>query len=78
VVKDPDDQALPFWSLKPWWCQPWTILLSGVTAVAASWTVLRLWWITAGVAILVSLWWLLFLVLVPEAYRQQAADAQDC
>lgn len=78
MVKDPDDQALPFWSLKPWWCQPWTILLSGVTAVAASWTVLRLWWITAGVAILVSLWWLLFLVLVPAAYRQQAADAQDC
>lgn len=77
MVKDPDDQALPFWSLKPWWCQPWTILLSGVTAVAASWTVLRLWWITAGVAILVSLWWLLFLVLVPAAYRQQAADAQD-
>lgn len=77
-MKDPDDQALPFWSLKPWWCQPWTILLSGVTAVAASWTVLRLWWITAGVAILVSLWWLLFLVLVPAAYRQQAADAQDC
>lgn len=77
-MKDPDDQALPFWSLKPWWCQPWTILLSGVTAVAASWTVLRVWWITAGVAILVSLWWLLFLVLVPAGYRQQAADAQDC
>lgn len=77
-MKDPDDQALPFWSLKPWWCQPWTILLFGVTAVAASWTVLRLWWITAGVAILVSLWWLLFLVLVPAGYRQQAADAQDC
>jgi len=76
-MKDPDDQALPFWSLKPWWCQPWTILLSGVTAVAGSWTLLRLWWVTAGVSILVTLWWLMFLVLVPAAYRQQAADAQD-
>ena len=20
----------PFWSLKPWWCQPWSILSTGV------------------------------------------------
>ena len=25
-----------FWSLKPWWCQPWSILLTGVLAIAGS------------------------------------------
>jgi len=25
-----------FWSLKPWWCQPWSILLTGVLVIAGS------------------------------------------
>lgn len=39
--------------------------------VLGSWLVLQIWWITAPVALLVLVWWLLFLVLVPRAYRQQ-------
>lgn len=59
------------WALKPWWCQPWSILLTGVAAVAASWWWLQRWWITAPVGLAVLLWWLLFLVLVPASYRAQ-------
>ena len=58
------------WVLKPWWCQPWTIVLTGLVAVAGSWLVLQRWWITAPLALAVVLWWAVFLVLVPEAYRQ--------
>ncbi len=59
----------PFWSLKPWWCQPWSILLTGIVAVAGSWWGLQNWWITLPLAALVALWWILFLVLVPAGYR---------
>ena len=57
--------AQGFWSLKPWWCQPWSILLSGIAAIAASWLVLGRWWVTAPVALVVLAWWGLFLVVVP-------------
>ena len=57
--------AQGFWSQKPWWCQPWSILLTGVVLIAASWLVLHLWWLTALVAVPVLAWWGLFLVVVP-------------
>jgi hypothetical protein len=64
----------PFWSLKPWWCQPWSILLTGALVIAGSWWLLKLWWITAPLALGVLLWWGLFLLLVPSAYRAGMAD----
>ncbi len=58
-----------FWSLKPWWCQPWSILLTGALVITASWFLLHRWWISAPVAVAVLAWWGLFLVAVPGAYR---------
>lgn len=64
------------WSLKPWWCQPWSILLTGAVVVVASWILLHLIWLTAISAVAVCLWWLLFLVLVPRAYTLQASETE--
>ncbi|MEY4355469.1 MAG: hypothetical protein RLZZ89_537 [Cyanobacteriota bacterium] len=58
--------AHPFWSLKPWWCQPWTILLTGTIAIAGSWLLLQIWWLTTGVGLVVIAWWVLFLLIVPN------------
>lgn len=58
------------WELKPWWCQPWSIVLTGLLVVAGSWLLLHRWWITAPAALAVIVWWGLFLVLVPAAYRR--------
>lgn len=58
---------MPFWSRKPWWCQPWSILLTGVTAIALSWLGLHRWWITLALGAMVLVWWGLFLVLVPAS-----------
>ena len=63
------------WALKPWWCQPWSIVLTGIAVVAASlfWPG-RLWFsllLAAGVVA----WWLLFLVLVPAAWKREQAEA---
>ena len=38
--------------------------------MGVSWLLLHRWWVTAPVAAAVLLWWALFLVLVPAAYRQ--------
>ncbi|KGG24992.1 MULTISPECIES: DUF6737 family protein [unclassified Prochlorococcus] len=60
-----------FWDEKPWWCQPWSILLTGVAFVAFSWWWPNLLWFTVLIAIGVIGWWGLFLVLAPAVYRQQ-------
>jgi len=72
----PQEQQLseqpPFWSLKPWWCQPWSIVSTGVLMVGGSWALLHRPWISLPLALGVLVWWLLFLVLVPAAYRATA------
>ena len=74
--RKPQEQQLseqpPFWSLKPWWCQPWSIVSTGVLLVGGSWAVLHRLWISLPLALGVLAWWLLFLVLVPAAYRATA------
>ena len=60
-----------FWDEKPWWCQPWSIVLTGVSFVAVSWWWPNLLWFTVLIAIGVIGWWGLFLVLAPAIYRQQ-------
>jgi hypothetical protein len=70
-----NDQILSpdMWQSKPWWCQPWTIILTGVLIVFSSWLVLHILWITVPLAVLIGAWWLYFLVLVPRMLRQLAA-----
>ena len=76
----PQEQPLseqpPFWSLKPWWCQPWSIISTGVLMVGGSWALLHRFWISLPLALGVLAWWLLFLVLVPAAYRSAAEPNQ--
>jgi membrane protein YdbS with pleckstrin-like domain len=72
---DPDAGSI--WGLKPWWCQPWSILLTGSGMVAISWWWPHRLWLTLGVAALVLLWWWLFLVVVPAAYRAEREAASE-
>ncbi|MEM9905803.1 MAG: DUF6737 family protein [Cyanobacteria bacterium P01_D01_bin.44] len=67
------------WQLKPWWCQPWSIILTGIAIPSASWLVLHLLWITVPVSLAIALWWFLFLYWVPRQYAQyvQAENARQ-
>jgi len=62
-------RAEGFWSHKPWWCQPWSILTTGVVGMAADGLVFRVlplpWWLGVGPVVAILGWWLLFLVMVP-------------
>ena len=71
------ESQISIWNHKPWWCQPWTILLTGCCAVVASWLLLQRWWITSLLALGVTGWWWLFLVLVPRSYREAMASTKN-
>lgn len=62
------------WTHKPWWCQPWSIVLTGLMLPSASWLLMQRWWITAPLAAGVGVWWWLFLVLVPRAYQNDQSN----
>jgi hypothetical protein len=72
------------WSYKPWWCQPWSILLTGTIIIAGSWTLLKTVWVTVLISIPILVWWLYFLFLWPrliersgilEDYQQSAQNS---
>lgn len=65
------------WQSKPWWCQPWTIILTGVLLVMGSWLVFHRLWLTLPLSFLIGVWWLYFLVLVPKMLREMAATARE-
>ena len=54
------------WQLKPWWCQPWSILLTGTVLIGGSWLLVHRWWLTLLVAIPVSTWMGFFVLLYPR------------
>ena len=66
-----------FWDEKPWWCQPWTIVLTGFLLLSVSWYLLHSAWLTGLLAIGVIAWWLLFLVLIPNLYLSESQDELD-
>ena len=57
-----------FWDLKPFWCQPWSIILTGLLIVGLS-----VYWpnnliLTIFLSLIILLWWYLFLVIAPTIY----------
>lgn len=55
------------WSYKPWWCQPWSILLTGITLISASWLLFKTLWVTIVVSLPVLTWMVFFLIIWPKA-----------
>lgn len=68
-MTDPAPITSP-WQLKPWWCQPWSIVLTGVAIVGGSWLLLHRLWLTALVAVPIGVWMGFFLLLWPRLMRE--------
>ncbi|WP_041237784.1 DUF6737 family protein [Gloeothece citriformis] len=64
-------KSLNPWNYKPWWCQPWSILLTGVLIVGGSWLMFQTIWVTVLVAMPILVWWIYFLILWPKFVRSQ-------
>jgi hypothetical protein len=65
--------AIDLWQSKPWWCQPWTIILTGIILIAGSWLVLKSLWITIPLTIAIIVWWTYFLVIVPRLLQEMGS-----
>ncbi len=59
-------QPVNVWDYKPWWCQPWSILLTGITIVGASWIIFKIIWLTILVTIPILTWMGFFLLVYPK------------
>lgn len=64
------ESSSSLWDMKPWWCQPWSIILTGITIPVAIWFVSHRLWLVIPVIVGVLGWWFLFLVLVPKSYAE--------
>ncbi|NET38946.1 MAG: hypothetical protein F6K19_44380 [Cyanothece sp. SIO1E1] len=58
------------WHYKPWWCQPWSILLTGMGLIGGSWLLLHKLWVTILLAIPILVWMGFFLILWPQLMIQ--------
>jgi ABC-type enterochelin transport system permease subunit len=65
-----DPKSLNIWDYKPWWCQPWSILLTGIIIVSGGWFITRILWLTVILSILIVVWWGYFLIIYPRLFRQ--------
>ncbi|MFM9160363.1 MAG: DUF6737 family protein [Dolichospermum sp.] len=51
-----EQQTINPWKYKPWWCQPWSIILTTITLISGSWLVFKIIWLTILVAIPLLIW----------------------
>ena len=58
-----------FWDLKPYWCQPWSIITFGILVLTLSWKIFNNIIISSITALFVITWWVLFLLIVPSSYK---------
>jgi hypothetical protein len=68
-TKNKDNHLPTVWSYKPWWCQPWSILLTGCCLIVGSWGLFHHIWVTAIVAIPVITWMGFFLLVYPQLMK---------
>lgn len=65
----PAEKENNFWSNKPPWCQPWTILATGFFIIILTWLLFKIYIITSIITLLVLIWWFFFLYFVPTIYK---------
>ncbi len=64
------EKPINVWQYKPWWCQPWSILLTGITVISGSWLLFHKVWLTILVSIPLLTWMAFFLLIYPKLFMQ--------
>lgn len=65
-----EQQPVSPWKYKPWWCQPWSILLTGTMLIGGSWALAKTAWVTVLVAIPVLIWMGYFVIIWPQVMKR--------
>ena len=63
-------KSVNIWNYKPWWCQPWSILLTGIGIISISWLLLKVIWVTLIISIPILIWWIYFLIIYPQMMQE--------
>ena len=58
-----------YWDVKPYWCQPWSIITFGNLVLIFSWTLFNNIIITSLLAFIIIVWWVIFLIIAPRSYE---------
>ena len=58
-----------FWDLKPYWCQPWSIISFGTLMLVLIWFFFKNIFITLILSFFIIIWWIVFLILAPNLYQ---------
>jgi hypothetical protein len=72
-----EEKPVSIWQYKPWWCQPWSIVLTGFTIITGSWVIFHLIWLTIIVAIPISIWMIFFIGVYPKLALQMINENPD-
>jgi len=66
-----------YWDLKPYWCQPWSIISFGLLVLFLSWKLFNNITISIIVGFFIIIWWTLFLILAPIFYQSTLDEQQS-
>ena len=69
-------KSFDIWNYKPWWCQPWSILLTGIVIITSSWLIGKNLWISLLVSLPIVAWWVYFFILYPRLVSQAMEESQ--
>lgn len=69
-MNKPNTENFNVWNYKPWWCQPWSIILTGIAIIGGSWLLFHTVWLSIIVALPITAWWSYFLLLYPRMVQQ--------
>ncbi len=64
------DSKNKFWELKPYWCQPWSIISFGTLLLTSSWIIFNNLLISSILGFFIIIWWILFLILAPNLFKE--------
>ena len=59
-----------YWDLKPYWCQPWSIISFGILVLLFSWILFENVIISLILFFFIVLWWVLFLIMAPKLFQE--------
>jgi hypothetical protein len=57
------------WSKKPWWCQPWSIALTGISLLGGLYFVFGLSWPLFVLGSPIAIWMIFFLGVYPNVAK---------
>lgn len=70
-------ESSDIWDYKPWWCQSWSILLTGIILISGCWLITKTFWLTILLSFLVIVWWGYFLIIYPRIFKQYIENQRD-